>query len=250
MSSFEVACHQELRNEMGTTTRTEGKLGLLQKFARLYQHPALLKYPDECSVEELLSQSSKLSQLINVLQRIQSRNEKAIIFCRHKDMQRVLARVLGAEFGRTIRIINGDTARVAPTRKVGVETRSGILEEFKRRKGFDTLILSPFVAGVGLTITEANHVIHYGRWWNPAVEAQATDRAYRIGQDKEVHAYFLINKDDSNTIGRTFDQLLDDLMERKKDVANRALGNEDFLLPQEDEQRAGMEVYAQLGQQL
>jgi hypothetical protein len=58
----------------------------------------------------------------------------------------------------------------------------------------------------------------------------------------------LINKDDSNTLGRTFDQLLDDLMERKKDVANRVLDNEDFLLPQEDEQHTGMEVYNQLGQ--
>ena len=248
MSSFEVACHQDLQNEMGTMTRTEGKLGLLQKFARLYQHAALLKYPDECSIEELLSQSSKLTQLVGVLKEIQIRNEKALIFCRHKDMQRVLARVLNAKFKRTVRIINGDTARVASTRKVGVETRNGILKEFRSRDGFDVLILSPFVAGVGLTITEANHVIHYGRWWNPAVEAQATDRAYRIGQDKEVHVYFLINADASDTIGRTFDQLLDNLMERKKDVANRALGHEDFLLPQEDEKHAGMEVYNQLGE--
>ncbi len=250
MSSFEVACHQELRIEMRTTTRTEGKLGLLQKFARLYQHPALLRYSDECSVDELLAQSSKLSQLINILEVIQSQKEKAIIFCRHKDMQRILARVLSAKFRRSIRIINGDTARIAPTRKVNVETRNGILKEFKSRDGFDVLILSPFVAGVGLTITEANHVIHYGRWWNPAVEAQATDRAYRIGQSKEVHVYFLINEDASNTIGRTFDRLLDDLMERKKDVASRTFDYEDFLLPREDEQRAGMEVYAQLGEQL
>ena len=78
------------------------------------------------------------------------------------------------------------------------------------------LILSPFVAGVGQTIVEANHVIHYGRWWNPAVESQATDRAYRLGQSKEVQVYLPILVDESGKVARTFDQLLDHLMENKK----------------------------------
>lgn len=98
-------------------------------------------------------------------------------------------------------------------------TRSGILEEFRQSEGFDIIILSPFVAGVGLTIVEANHVIHYGRWWNPAVEAQATDRAYRLGQLKEVHVYLPILEDKTRRVTPTFDQLLDQLMENKKGVA-------------------------------
>ena len=62
-------------------------------------------------------------------------------------------------------------------------------EEFEQQPGFGVLILSPRAGGVGLTITGANHVIHLGRWWNPAIEDQATDRVYRIGQDKPVHVY-------------------------------------------------------------
>ena len=246
MSPFEVNLHLELRNQMGTITKTQGKLSLLQQFARLYQHPSLLNLSTEFSSEELLKQSSKLKELLTLLKDIQGRQEKVIIFCRHKDMQRMLAEVIKSKFGLNVRVINGDTSRNASIRKPGLETRNSILEEFKNRDGFDVLILSPFVAGVGLTIVEANHVIHYGRWWNPAVEAQATDRAYRIGQTKETHVYFLINEDSTGTIVRTFDQLLDDLMERKKDLAHQAFHHDDLFIPKEDEQKSGMEVYSHL----
>ena len=93
------------------------------------------------------------------------------------------------------------------------------------------LILSPFVAGIGLTIIEANHVIHYGRWWNPAVESQATDRTYRIGQTKDVFVYLPILRDPSGRVTPTFDERLDDLMERKQRLA------EDFLRPLPPEER-------------
>ena len=135
-------------------------------------------------MDELKAQSSKLREVLSVLHRIRQRGEKAIVFARHKDMQRILARVFSAEFGKPVRVVNGDTPRAGTLRKSGVETRSGILNEFRQRRDLMCSFLSPFVAGVGLTIVEANHVIHYGRWWNPAVEAQATDRAYRLGQFK------------------------------------------------------------------
>jgi len=79
--------------------------------------------------------------------------------------------------------------RAGTLKASGVKTRNGILHEFRSKPGFDVLILSPFVAGIGLTIVEANHVVHYGRWWNPAAESEATDRAYRIGQMKDVWVY-------------------------------------------------------------
>ena len=69
------------------------------------------------------------------------------------------------------------------------------MDRFKDSKGFNVIILSPDVAGVGLNLTQANHVIHYGRWWNPAKEAQATDRVHRMGQSKDVHIYYPIAKD-------------------------------------------------------
>ena len=102
------------------------------------------------------------------------------------------------------------------------------------------MILSPFVAGIGLTITEANHVIHYGRWWNPAVESQATDRAYRIGQDKDVVVYLPILTDPTDRILLTFDERLDALMDRKYSLAR------DFLRPMPAEEEMEGELQRDL----
>jgi hypothetical protein len=243
MSEAEVLKHQGLTEGLSAVERSKGRLDLLQKFARLYQHPLLLDGDgDDFSVNELKNGSSKLQETLTVLQEVRRLGEKVIIFARHKAMQRILARVLSAEFDRPVRIVNGDTPRSGRLSKTGVDTRSGILEGFRKSEGFDVVILSPFVAGVGLTIVEANHVIHYGRWWNPAVEAQATDRAYRLGQVKEVTVYLPILKDQTGRISRTFDQLLDELMERKKGLAEGALQTDDFLVPQENEDEAGLQV--------
>jgi SNF2 family DNA or RNA helicase len=247
MSETEVSKHQSLIEGLSAAKRSKGRLDLLQKFARLYQHPLLLDGDgDEYSVEELRAGSSKLRQLLATLHEIRRAGEKAIIFARHKDMQRILARVLSEEFKKPVRIVNGDTPRSGSLSKTGVETRSRILEDFRKASGFDLVILSPFVAGVGLTIVEANHVIHYGRWWNPAVEAQATDRAYRLGQTKEVTVYLPILRDETGRISKSFDQLLDELMERKKGLAEGALRTDDFLAPQENEDEVGLQVCAGL----
>ena len=247
MSDAEVAKHLSLVDGLSRARATKGKLDLLHRFARLYQHPLLLDSDgDESTVEELKAGSSKLREVLLVLHRIRQQSEKAIVFARHKDMQRILARVFGAEFKRPVRVVNGDTPRAGSLRKGGVETRSGILQEFRQSEGFDILILSPFVAGVGLTIIEANHVIHYGRWWNPAVEAQATDRAYRLGQIREVHVYLPILEDKKRRVTPTFDQLLDQLMENKKGLAEGALQRDEFLQPKESEDQAGLQVFSGL----
>ncbi len=100
------------------------------------------------------------------------------------------------------------------------------IEAFSEAKGFGVLVLSPLAAGVGLTITAANHVVHYGRWWNPAKEDQATDRAYRIGQTKPVTVYYpLLHHPDDPTRG--FDIRLHDLAKKKRELASN------FLVPQD-----------------
>lgn len=247
MSEAEVTKHLSLVEGLSNATASKGKLDLLHKFARLYQHPLLLDGDgDNSTAEELKAGSSKLREVLRVLHEIRRKGEKAIVFARHKDMQRVLARVFSSDFGRAVRVVNGDTPRAGSLRKAGVETRSGILQDFRQSNGFDVLILSPFVAGVGLTIIEANHVIHYGRWWNPAVEAQATDRAYRLGQTKEVHVYLPILEDKTRRVTPTFDQLLDQLMEGKKGLAEGALQRDDFLQPKEREDEAGLQVVSGL----
>lgn len=247
MSGTEVTKHLSLVEGLSSARAAKGKLDLLHRFARLYQHPLLLDSDgDDASVEELKAESSKLREVLSVLRTIRQRGEKAIVFARHKDMQRILVRVFSAEFGKPIRVINGDTPRAGSLRKNGMETRSAILQDFRESEGFDVLILSPFVAGVGLTIIEANHVIHYGRWWNPAVESQATDRAYRLGQSKQVQVYLPILVDESGRVARTFDQLLDQLMENKKGLAKGALQRDEFLQPRESEEEAGLQVFSGL----
>src|SRR5262249_5352127 len=153
------------------------------------------------------------------------------IFARHIAVQRILARVVSARFGLNVRIINGATDKGGANSSYNTlrarSTRSGILEEFKAKPGLNVLILTPFVAGVGLTLTESTHVIHYGRWWNPAVESPATDRVYRIGQEKNVHVWLPILKDPTSTVGVSFDERLHEMLASRSRLAR------DFLCPLE-----------------
>jgi hypothetical protein len=101
-------------------------------------------------------------------------------------------------------------------------------------------VLSPDVAGIGLTLVEANHVLHYGRWWNPAKESQATDRVYRIGQVRDVHVYYPIATDPEGMF-ETFDVKLHALIERRRQLA------QDFLAPMPEEDTLGRKLLADLG---
>jgi hypothetical protein len=242
MSADEVALHKELIRCMRSREGKSRHLAVLQDFSRLYQHPFLLKSDaEESSATELIAGSSKLQAVIEVLHQVRSKREKAIIFTRHRAMQSILAKTLQAEFDIPIRIINGLTQRATVNTSLRpASSRKAILEEFRAKHGFSVLILSPHVAGVGLTIIEANHVIHYGRWWNPAVESQATDRVYRIGQTKDVFVYLPILKDPSGAVPSTFDERLDVLMEKKYRVA------EDFLKPLDNEDELGEHLYSEL----
>lgn len=242
MSSKEIEVHLQLLNELRGNQTRAGIFKALHRFALLSQHIALLSgNAEELSPDELIAASPKLREVIRELHKIRGKQEKAIIFARHRAMQSALAKVLSSEFRLPVRIINGETKTMASGfRAQGQKTRSGLLEEFKRKQGFNIQILSPFVAGIGLTITEANHVFHYGRWWNPAVESQATDRVYRIGQKRDVFVYVPIYRDASKRIPVTFDERLDALMERKYRLA------EEFLRPLPAEDEIGGELVNEL----
>jgi hypothetical protein len=242
MSEEEIAAHQVLLRGLRSEVGRNRFLSALHRFAQLYQHPALLADDaEDLTPAELISQSSKLRVLLATLHDIRGKRQKAIVFARHRSMQGILAKVLQEEFHLPVRIINGDTKlRGGSLKASGVKTRNGILHEFRSKPGFDVLILSPFVAGIGLTIVEANHVVHYGRWWNPAVESQATDRAYRIGQTKDVSVYLPILRDPSGRVAPSFDERLDVLMNRKQRLA------EDFLRPLPPEDEMGSELLSDL----
>lgn len=247
MSPDEVMAHQTLSQGMSAAGAKKEKLTLLHDFARLYQHPALLGAAgDDQTPAQLRASSSKLRAVLDLLHGIKSKGEKVLIFARHKDSQRMLASVLSDEFGFPVRILNGDTPTSVSSRNGAAQTRRLLLDEFKNRSGFSVIVLSPFVAGVGLTIVEANHVIHYGRWWNPALEAQATDRAYRRGQQRPVKVYLPILHDPTQQIPNSFDQLLDRLMTRREELARTLLAKEGFMAIREKEEVVGDEMIASL----
>ncbi|WP_119390614.1 DEAD/DEAH box helicase [Taklimakanibacter lacteus] len=171
---------------------------------------------DEASVLNWIGQSARLEQAVAILRRIRERAEKAIVFIEDRSVQTVFAAASTLLFGlkSTPAVINGDV----PGAK-----RQAIVDRFQMSPGgFDILVLSPKAAGIGLTITAANHVVHLSRWWNPAVEDQCNDRVYRIGQERPVtiHIPLAIHP---TFIDNSFDKTLDDLLEGKRSLSRNML---------------------------
>ena len=156
-----------------------------------------------------LFNSPKLKWTLDQLSSISDADEKVIIFTELRQIQRAILRFVKHKFGFTPYLINGDT-----------DERQDVVDEFQNKPGFGVIVLSPLAAGFGLNIVSANHVIHYSRTWNPAKEGQATDRAYRIGQKKNVHVYCptVIANDFV-----TFEDKLDRIMSIKMDLAGDIL---------------------------
>jgi hypothetical protein len=189
-------------------------LRALHDFRSISLHPA-----DPETVEgglirgdEYIKMSARLSQTFEKLEQIAQRNEKVIIFVNSRRMQTVLSRLIKQKFGcAKPEFIRGDTIP---------GQRQEIVNRFSALNGFAALILSPRAAGVGLNIVAANHVIHLDRWWNPAVEDQCTDRAYRIGATKDVFVYTVgavhpVLQDNS------YDVILDGLLQSRREVSRR-----------------------------
>ncbi|QMV14151.1 SNF2-related protein [Vibrio spartinae] len=136
----------------------------------------------------IYQESGKLMSLLTTLEQIKAKQQKVIIFAVNKRLQSFLSVSLGQLFGLgPLSVINGDAKAVSKNRLS--PTRKTMIEAFEAKDGFNIIVMSPVAAGVGLTVVGANHVIHLERHWNPAKEAQATDRVYRIGQKEDVHIY-------------------------------------------------------------
>ena len=167
----------------------------------------------------ILQRSGKLAWLLSRLDEIKPLGQKVLVFCVQKKLQEALARHLALIYGLKVSVINGDT-------KVGEdhnpETRLGLIKEFSDAEGFGICILSPIAAGAGLNIVAANHVVHLERHWNPAKEDQATDRAYRIGQNRPVSVYLPAARHPNSEL-RSFDEVLHGLIEKKRGLQG-ALG--------------------------
>lgn len=120
------------------------------------------------------------------------------------------------EFGFGPDVINGDTSS---TSERGT-SRQSLIDSFQRKPGFGAIILSTTAVGFRVNIQKANHVVHFTRPWNPAKEDQATDRAYRIGQERDVYVYYPTVVGNGMT---TFDEILDRLLSRKRALAGDML---------------------------
>lgn len=163
-----------------------------------------------------INNSARLQKTIALLEEIRSRSEKALVFLEDRAMQQAFAAAVSEHFQLDAwpPIINGTVA--------GRE-RQQIVDTFQKKPpGFDLMVLSPKAAGIGLTITAANHVIHLSRWWNPAVEDQCNDRAFRIGQSKDVTIHLPLALHPRYKEG-SFDQRLHDLLERKRSLSRDML---------------------------
>lgn len=186
-------------------------LGLLHNLKVICAHPQAYQYD-----LDLVADSPKMKWMLRTLHAIKARNEKAIIFTELRDIQRAIQVVLMNEFGLQAEVINGDTK----ASDVQTGGRQGIIDVYQNQPGFGVIILSTTAVGFGVNIQAANHVIHFTRPWNPAKEDQATDRAYRIGQTKDVTVYYPTITAEGMT---TFEETLDRLLERKRGLATDML---------------------------
>ena len=142
--------------------------------------------------------SGKYARLAEIAEVVGSRQEKALVFTQFREMTEPLARHLGRLFGRPGLVLHGETR---------VRERAAIVSRFQEDETVPFLVLSLKAGGTGLNLTAASHVVHFDRWWNPAVENQATDRAYRIGQRRGVLVHKLVCR---GTIEERIDAMLED----------------------------------------
>ncbi len=151
--------------------------------------------------------SGKCGLLFDLLRQLLDNGEKALIFTQYQVMGKLLVRMLEAEFGLEIPFLYGGVSR---------KKRDEMVEDFQNNRTTRIMILSLKAGGTGLNLTAASNVIHYDLWWNPAVEAQATDRAYRIGQTRNVMVHRFITKG-------TFEEKINKLLQEKKNLADMTI---------------------------
>ncbi len=224
MPAVQAGAYRDLvvRAAAASSAGTLGRGGMLSTLAAMRGvslHPLDPRQAPK-DLDSYAQDSARLSAALGILDDVAAKNEKALIFVESLAMQERLASLIKTRFGlRNLpHRINGGVLG---------QRRQSIVNEFEEnRDHFDVMILSPRAGGVGLTITSANHVIHLSRWWNPAVEDQATDRVFRIGQTRDVHVYLpLAVHPDPSLRPASFDLRLNALIERKRQLTR------DLLLP-------------------
>ena len=214
------------RNDPNARSPFKNHLGLLQYLRLVCTDPrrhGLAVFKPE-PLDQYRVKAPKLDWLLNQLEHIKSEGEKVIVFCEFRNIQRLLQHYIEEVYQVRPDIINGDTSASSSH----TASRQKRIKAFQQKPGFGVIILSPVAVGFGVNIQGANHVVHYTRTWNPAKEDQATDRAYRIGQIKDVYVYYpVVFADDFHT----FDVKLDQLLTKKRELASDMLNGAGDLAP-------------------
>lgn len=203
----------ELYRQVAARGKNGGRGQALAAITTLLQvcaHPEALSKDFAGDVPYVPGDCPKLDATIAILENISARSEKVLIFTRFIGIQRILQRAIYERFEIWPDLVNGEMTH----------NRQGVVDAFQAVPGFNVLILSHDVGGVGLNITEANHVIHYTRPWNPAKENQATDRAHRIGQTREVTVHYPVLSDERFV---TVEEKLERLLQSKRALAKDVL---------------------------
>lgn len=206
MDEYESLMYENQRKkiieELGNKRAT---LVALQKLRMYCTHPSLID--ESASFSDPARTSSKYSRLCEILSEVISQGEKAILFTSYTKMFEILRSDIPGRLGIPVLEINGETP---------VQERQPIVDQFSSYNGPALLVLNPRAAGTGLNITAANYVIHYNLEWNPALEDQASARAYRRGQEKTVFVYRLYYAD-------TVEQIVNERIETKRDISELAV---------------------------
>jgi SNF2 family DNA or RNA helicase len=180
-------------------------LGALTKLKQVCNHPVNFLKDDST----LAGRSGKLARLTEMLEEVFEAGEKALVFTQFKEMGDLLKQHLQDEFGKEVLFLHGGVPQ---------KQRQRLVERFQDEPdGPKVFLLSLKAGGTGLNLTAGNHVFHFDRWWNPAVEDQATDRAFRIGQTRNVQVHKFV-------CAGTLEEKIDDMIERKQRVAQWVVG--------------------------
>lgn len=186
-------------------------LQMLSRLKQLCNHPALY-LKEKSAGRELLDRSNKLEKLVELIDAVLEQGESCLIFTQYIEMGEMIKSTLKKKFGIEVPFLNGSVPKVK---------RDEMIEQFQNQE-FPVFLLSLKAGGTGLNLTAANHVIHYDRWWNPAVENQATDRAYRIGQSRFVHVHKMI-------CTGTLEEKIDAMLEKKQFLNDQIIQSENWI---------------------
>jgi SNF2 family DNA or RNA helicase len=204
---YKAVVDEEMRRiqESEGVERRGRVLALLMHTKQICNHPA--QYLGESG--PLAHRSGKLARLTEMLEEALSAGDKVLIFTQFREMGERLVTHLRATIEAEVCFLHGGTAKNA---------REELVRRFQEEpRGPRVFVLSLKAGGTGLNLTAASHVFHYDRWWNPAVEDQATDRAYRIGQKRAVQVHKLL-------CAGTVEEKIDRLLEQKRNLAAKVIG--------------------------